>query len=229
MSGRRSAPTPLGRASVAQVDPDEVRRKMRLDYIRSKNDKPFKVLEALQGLLSHFQKPELDINGLLQEAADLIHKQFGLRTVTIGLRSKFDGKYRYVINSGLRPEPWEQHQQITYGIEDFQNFERFNGFEISRLTRIYLEEQNPMTAEERKIYNRPALLDLKRRGLDENLEADYLDVLIKGTEDTLLGWIEISGTIGGKLPDSMTIKNIETISMILAAALMCKDASQPGG
>jgi hypothetical protein len=202
---------------------------MRLDYIRIKNDKQTKLQDGLQLLLAHSQKEEVDIKELLQTAADFIHKHFSLRTCTIGLRSSKDGKYRYVVSSGLREEPWRQHLTIAYELKDFQSFEEFDGYEISPLTRVYLEEENPMTPEERRVYNRPALLDLKRRAPDDNLEADYINVLIHGRGEDLLGWIEFGGTVGGKMPDPLTIKCIETIAHILGSALLCPGAKMPEG
>jgi hypothetical protein len=59
-----------------------------------------------------------------------------------------------------------------------------------------------------------------RRAPDDSLEADYLTVQIPGNKGEVLGWIETSGTITGKLPDVATIKWIEMIADVLGAAIM---------
>ena len=227
--GIQHSPSGSDRKYFPKIEPDEVRRKMRLDYIRMKNDKAAKLQDGLQLLLAHSQVDQVDIKALLQEAADFIHKYFSIRTCTIGLKCKKDGLFRYVVKAGLRDEPWKQHQTLSYTVDDFQSFEQYSGYEISPFTRVYLEEDNPMTQEERKAYNRPSMLDLKRRAPDDNLEADYVDTLIYGRGEDLLGWIEISGTIGGKMPDPLTVKSVETIAHILASALLCPGAKMPEG
>jgi hypothetical protein len=56
------------------------------------------------------------------------------------------------------------------------------------------------------------------------LEADYIDTWIQGVNGRLLGWIEISGTRTGKLPDILTIKLIEVIASIIGVALVQRGA-----
>jgi hypothetical protein len=59
----------------------------------------------------------------------------------------------------------------------------------------------------------------KRRTEDETLEADFIDTLILGPSDALLGWIEYGGTLTSKFPDPSVIRYIEVISSVLAAAI----------
>ena len=51
------------------------------------------------------------------------------------------------------------------------------------------------------------------------MQADFIDTLIVGPHDDLLGWLEYSGSVAGKLPDPMGIRHVEVTAGILAAAM----------
>ncbi len=202
------------------VDAETVKRKLRFDYLRTKNEPSARVLDGFMLLLSHFQRPQLNLKELLQESTNYIQKQYRFRYVLIGLRTPSDGMYRYEVNTGMREDGWQRQRRKIYKLEDFNIFGSYKAGEISRLTRIYLEEENPLFKEDEITVNRPALLRAKRDHIDDSLEADFVDTLIFGPHELMLGWIEYTGTVSSKLPDAIMIRNIEVISGILAAAIM---------
>lgn len=157
----------------------------------------------------------------MQQVADTIRTQFGIDNVAIGFKSPEDGKYRYVVLAGFREEAARARMKLEYTIDDFYKNGAFNGTFISKYTKIFLAEDNEYRDLERVAYNRPLLLGLKRRSLNDSLEADYFDSFIMGTEDELLGWIEISATRTGKLPDAVTIRWVETAASLIGATLRC--------
>jgi hypothetical protein len=157
---------------------------------------------------------------LIQEATLVIQKQFRFRWCMIGLREP-DGWYRYLVNTGMREDSWARQKAKQYMLSDFDpNAVNYKAGEISKLSRVYLEEDNKLGKDDEGVVNRPALLHLTRKAEDDVLEADFLDTLIMGPGDELLGWIEYSGTVAGKMPDAMTIRHIEVISNILASAIL---------
>lgn len=187
-----------------------------------------KTLEGVQTLLSRFEESNLDIDGMLNGAANLISRQFWIDNVAIGLRDPQDGLYKYRAMTGFRPDALEAHKKITYRREQFGENGEFHGVAISKYSRIYLAEDNPLSEDELKAYNRPTLLTTRRRNPTDSLEGDYIDVGIIGQNDELIGWIEISGTRTMKLPDATTIRWVEVIASILAAALTCSTRNRPG-
>ena len=201
------------------VDPETVKRKLRFDYMKARNDANFKSLEMFTTLLDHFEKPQISLHDMIQEATQIIHKQFRLRWVMIGLKSRTDGKYRYQVHTGMRDEAWKRQSSKAYKYEDFDMTEGYIAGEISELTRVYLEEDNPLPKEDEIVVNRPALLKLRRKNAEDTLEADFIDTLIVGSNNQLLGWIEYPGTLTGKFPDPVTIRYIEVIASIIAAAI----------
>ncbi len=205
--------------SFSSIDPDTVKRKMRFDYLKIKTDFSSRTLDAISALLGHFSQPHVSVHELIQDAATTIQKQFRFRWVMVGLKDN-DGMFRYKVMSGMRPEAWERHKTKAYRQEDFtpasNNYEYG---EISKLSRVYLEEENTLAKVDEASVNRPALLRSKRSSDADCLEADFVDTLILGSRDDMLGWIEYSGTVAGEFPDPNAIKYVELISAILAAAV----------
>jgi hypothetical protein len=200
-------------------DIESVKRRLKFDYLKIKNEHSSKSLDIFSQLLAHFQKPQLPIEEMIQEATAFIQRQFRLRWCMIGLRDH-DGLYRYHVNTGMRDESWAKQKARQYTLEDFNvGATNYKAGEISRLSRVYLEEENPLGKNDEGVVNRPALLRLRRKSDDEVLEADFIDTLIFGQGDELLGWIEYSGTVVGKFPDALTIRHIEVVSQIIAAAV----------
>ncbi len=201
------------------VDPESVKRKMRFDYMKARSEANFKSLDLFPSLLAHLEKPHISLLEMVQSATQLIHKQFRLRWVMIGLKSETDGKYRYMVHTGMRDEAWKEQRSAVYKREDFSMTDYHIGGQISDLTRVYLEEENPISKQDEVVVNRPALLKLKRGLVEDTLEADFIDTLIVGPNKDLLGWIEYPGTLTGKFPDPITIKYIEVVACIIAAAI----------
>jgi len=207
------------------IDHRTVADRIKFEYAHGTRDNTQKTLEGVQNLLSRFQGSQMDIDGLLKEAADFIWRHFGIDNVAIGLRDQKDGLYRYKAMVGFRPDALEAHKKIAYRKEEFFENGEYHGITISKYTRMYLAENNiPAEGVEKGAYNRPGLLTMKRTDSTDSLEGDYIDVGIYGRENELVGWIEISGTRTLKLPDVTTIRWVEVIASIVAVALMCSSA-----
>lgn len=208
------------------LDPETVKRGLRINYLGARSDQASKLIDGFASLLARFQKKPVVVNDIIQDAVNYIHRQFRLRWAMIGLRNPTDGVCTYRVESGMRPEVWEWQKKRTYKKEDFALTKAgwYNAGEISRLTRVYLEEENPLGEEDvAKVVNRPFMMKATRKTQEDTLEADFLDTLILTPDSDLLGWIEYSGTIAGKFPDPMVIRWIEFISAILAAAISTQD------
>lgn len=201
-------------------DAESVKRRLRFDYMRVKSDPAAKNLDVLTAVLVVTQRPQLTPIELSQETVNILQKQYRLRWAMIGLRNRVDGKYRYEVNCGMREDAWSRQKAKTYSLADFmETSERYKFGEISKLTRVYPEEENPLFNDDQLLTNRPVLLKSKRSSDDETLEADFIDTLIMGPGNDLLGWIEYSGTIANRFPDATVIRGIEVIAGVLALAM----------
>jgi hypothetical protein len=201
------------------VRQDEVERKLKLEYLYGERDRTRKLLDDVHALISHLDNRKINTRALLQEAADVVHKQLWIREVTIGIRDPSDGKYRYQVMSGLRPEAWRAHEGIAYTHEEFHDQSIFSGRWISDHTKVFLAEDEPFMEGEEETFNRPILLKAHRRSAEDCIEGDYMDVDISAPDGKMMGWIEISGTREGKFPDANSIRWLELIASVLAIAL----------
>jgi hypothetical protein len=204
----------------SSLDYRTIPEKIKFDYAHGIRDPTQRILEGIQTLLTRFQDQHLDVDKLLTEAAEFIQRQFGIDNVAIGLKDPKDGLFKYRAMAGFRDDAIEAHKKIAYKKEQFFEDDQFHGVIISKYSRIYMAEDNELTEAERNAYNRPALLTMKRKDSTDSLEGDYIDTGIYGRGDELVGWIEISGTRSMKLPDIVTIRGVETIASIIAAAIM---------
>ena len=203
----------------AAVSPDEVARKLKMDYSRAAMDEADRYLDCIQQLSTQIVKPKHDSRQLVDFAAKLIFKQVHIKEVSIGLRSASDGKFRYVAMQGMRANIWAQHAGLSYTHDSFFNNNMYKGTLISKLTKLLLAEDEPYDEVEKKTYSEHLMRSSKRRTPDDSIEGDYLDTLIYGIDGGLIGWIEISGTWDDKLPSARAIRAIETIANLMGIAL----------
>lgn len=208
--------------TAGSIDPEAVKRKIWVDYQYAHKDRENEVIDAIHKLIVLTRDPSVDLRRIMQAAADTIREKLWIREVTIGLKGQSDGKFRYEVMSGLKNTTWAALKELKYSFEDFSNPDIYKAKHISRYTKLFLQEDNPYAPGEEATFDRTIIPDLERKALDATLSADYLDINIFGSKEDLIGWIEISGKIDGKLPDAFTIKCVELIASVLSAAIICK-------
>ncbi|HIJ17564.1 MAG TPA: hypothetical protein HA364_07310 [Thermoplasmata archaeon] len=203
------------------LDSETTKRRLRFDYVRVKGEPGSRAVDGITSLVAHLHKPQFNIVDVIQDASNIIQRQFKLKWVMIGIKGKNDGLFRYTVMTGMRPDVWERQRKRTYGAEDFETTcGNYKFGEISDLTRVYLQEDNPLYSDdEKKLVQRPALLMTKRMSSSETLEADFIDTLIYGPGRNLLGWIEYSGTVANEFPQSVVIRQIEGYAAVLGVAV----------
>jgi hypothetical protein len=201
------------------VSPRDVAFKMKTDYSRGIKDHTEKVLESMTDLCRKAEQPNADVRAILKEAAELVSKRFGIAAVSIAVRNPVDKLFRYEAVVGVGEEAVAEFNRLVYTEEQVTDENTYKSHTISDFTKLYLDEDHPYAPGEESSYNRPGLLDMKRRSITDSLEADYLDVYFRGKYGDLLGWIEMSGTRLRKLPDTMTIKWVELLACYLSVAI----------
>jgi len=201
------------------IDPELIKKRMGLSYQYDSANPANERLDCVHSLIEALADSQLSMSEFLQSAADVIRDRFWVKEVTMGLRSRSDGLYRYEVMSGLSDASWEAHRQLAYTLEQFEDPERYVFAQISNRTRLFLAEDNPYDKDEEGTFNRELMLKSSRKSLDETIEGDYIDVRILGKGGVLLGWIEISGTTDGKFPDVHSIKCLELLASVLGIAL----------
>ncbi len=207
-----------------KVGPDEIVRKIRLDYLYSQKDLNQKALDGVMTLFAHLQRSDFSLDEFMNEALNLIRRRLWIREVTVALKDRRDGKFRYRYQAGLRREAWDAHLVLEYSVNDYLDPTVYKTKEISKHTTLFLAEDNPYGKNEDGTFSRPAMLDSRRLTVEDSIEGDYLDVWIMGRDKEVLGWIELSCTTAGKFPDTMTIKWVELMATIMGTALMLSES-----
>ena len=201
------------------VDYKDIPKKWKFDYEHAVRDMNGRTLAAVQVLMQHLESSQLDVRKLMLDSSNLISRQFGIMNVAIGRKGP-DGLFRYDTLVGFREDAVAERKKIAYKKEEFYDAGPYKGYWISRYTKLYLAEDHPYADFETPAYNRPILLkDAKRRALNDALEGDYVDVCMFDANNDPIGWIEISGTRTGQLPDIMAIRWIEIIGSVIGIAL----------
>jgi len=211
--------TNVSASSTTTFSPTDVARRYKSEYSRASNDLTDRSIECIQEICGWIMTPKVGSKELIESTIKLIFRQFHIKEVSIGLRSASDGRYRYVAMEGMRANVWAEHLGLSYGKDTFFDNKTYKGTQISKYTKLLLAEDEPYDKGEKKTYSEHLMLSSARKAYDDSIEGDYLDILVFGPEDQVLGWIEISGTWDGKLPSTKTIKTLEVFASLLGIAL----------
>lgn len=208
------------------VGPDEVARRLKLEYSRGVKGQTEKILEELIDISGQIDRADVPLKSILTQCAEVISKRLGIATVGIGLRNPVDGVYRYETVVGVPENILAEYRKISYKREHMTDESTYKSYEISKYSRIFLGEDHPYANGEEFSYQRPGLLDMKRRSATDSLEADYIDTFFYDSKGEILGWIEMSGTRTKKIPDATCVKWTELIAFIIATAVRRRHPGQ---
>ena len=203
------------------VDYRDIPQKFKREYQYPSDSKAHKLRDQLSVLLARVQRPAVDLQALMTDAADLILRQFSLTQVCIAMKGD-DGMYRYKVLAGCKPNVVAAMKKLGYSHEQVSDNTIYKGYMISKYTKLFLAEDNPWPDDEKETYDLPSLLGMSRRSLDDFVEGDYTNVFIFGRNDETLGWIEFNSTTTRKLLDAPSIQWIEFIGQIIAVAVTFK-------
>ncbi|MDH4122467.1 MAG: hypothetical protein OEV21_00030 [Thermoplasmata archaeon] len=204
----------------------EARRYLKNKYQHVPTDTKERILSDISKFQESiaFEAPHLD--KILDELARLIYRNFEFKEVCIGLIDLNDKSLRYRIFIGLHEEAKKNLRMCKYTQTEFLDEKKHPGIWISKLTKFFISGEAEYEQWERSCFNRPLILIGKRDLMDADIEGDYIDVHIFGKDKRLLGWIELSNTRTGKIPEPETIRWIEilagTMSPIIQSHLMKK-------
>jgi len=124
-----------------------------------------------------------------------------------------------VAEHGMRTDIWAAHKKITYTYDDLNDPKKYRPITISHQTKLFLAEDDPYGPGESNTYSEHMMRQSKRKSATDSIEGDYIDIYIFGPQDETYGWIEISGTWDGRIPDARSIRCLEMISSVLGIAI----------
>ena len=219
--------SPEDRPSTNVAMKAEVVRKVKYNYMFGYQDSSDRILDSLAKLVVDGLNPGKDFIQFLNEVTTMITTRFKIRNATIGIRDPEDGMLRYVAMSGLDDDEWEAHKALSYTDETFFDPVMYKCYTISELTKLFLIDDSPFNPDYEMSTFNPKLVSAQiRRDADEYKEGDYFDIYIRGQGDKFLGWIEISGTSQGKMPDANALRWIEMIAGVVGLLLTVRGLTQ---
>lgn len=168
-------------------------------------------IDGIEDLISKHQNNS--IGSFLLDAAMIISRQFEFKEVSIGLKDKADGLFKYGVTLGFMPATQEALRKITYTDQDMMDHVKYPDVKIGRVSEFCFS--SPL-GQEQRAFNRPGLLGKPRSAMDEFMEGDYIDIYMYGAGDELIGWVELAGPKSGKVPDRPTMKWLELIAAVIS-------------
>jgi hypothetical protein len=192
---------------------NQYRSYVETTYYPVPKDQQEKIIDSLLSLLELAGERRQPLRDILEQACRTMFRLFGFREISIGLKSREDFLYRYEVLFGYRRDVIDNMRKMKYTFEDMVSQEKFPHIKMGKLSELNPVEGLPEW--ERGLFSRPSQLEVKREIQTEFLEGDYIDVWIHGNNGDLVGWIELSNPLDGKLPERATVRWIELIASIL--------------
>jgi hypothetical protein len=160
------------------------------------------------------------LDAVLDQACKMIFRNFNFHEVSIGLKDRVGSVYRYHVFFGQRKDIAERMKKIQYTEEDMLSQDKYPFVMIGKLAQHNPFEGLPEW--EKDLFGRTYQLGEKRASYDELHEGDYIDIWIYGSNDELIGWIELTRSGDGKLPSRSTVRWIELIADVLGSIITAR-------
>ncbi|HUW42838.1 MAG TPA: hypothetical protein VMW02_01235 [Thermoplasmata archaeon] len=189
-------------------------------YRQVPSDDNEKIINSVLRFWLQVQEGKLSKDSLLQEVVEIIHRSLMFQEIAIALKDPNDGLYRYQTFTGFTKDAIEDMRSLVYTDAEVRAFDRLPGIRVSKLIEFTISEA-PLRAGEEAQFNRPILAAMHREADDEFTFGDYMNIYIRGRDDELLGFIEVSGPRDGKLPSGNSMKGLELIAIMTGNALQC--------
>ena len=209
--------------------PKDLRSHLETTYSLTPRDELERIIDDFISVTERGSDGRTTLHQILEMSARIIFRRFGFGEVSVGLKSRKDGLYRYEFTLGLRKDVELSFKQATYDKDDMVSHDRFPFIRTGRLSELDPIEGLP--EKEREMFNRPFSLESPRRSRDDFHEGDYFDVWMMDGNKGIIGWFELSSPKDGKMPPRVSIRWIEVLASICASIILERwseeDLAQP--
>jgi len=198
---------------------DKDQEKYILEKYSSDHPAPFEdFLKKILKLINDSKAQGIDNESVLMDALDTIQSFTKFKGCTLGLKDP-DGLYRFKAMVGFRDEAMAARREIAFTNEDMKDIFSYRPINICRFSQLHISERKPYKPGMENTYNNPEMLDSPRTHPDDMIEGDYVEIVIRGKAQEIIGWLELSGTSDGKLPSRETVLQMEFFSSCLIPIL----------
>jgi hypothetical protein len=182
-----------------------------------------KIIDNLLTLVEMGHDKRQSLKQTLEFAVKIIFKHFDFHDITVGLKDRKDGYYRYEVIFGFRKEIEDGLRRMKYSYDDMVSNEKFPFIRIGRHSELDPMEGLP---EWERDWYKPHALEMRRKAPDEFHEGDYIDIWMYCHNKELIGWFEIANPLGGKLPTRSQVRWIELVASICSTIVTQKWAEE---
>lgn len=214
---------PYPRSTAEPVD-RELRTRIESTYSPVPRDEQERFLESVDSIMQLARDRRCLLNDVLDQTAKAIFRTLGFGEVTIGLKSREDGKFRYNVFFGVRKEVEQNLRKLAYTDQDMTDEAKFPHVDTGKISMMFPAESLP--DDQHPYFNRPFSLKGKRENIEEFKEGDYIDVYMYGSGREIIGWVEVAAPRSGKMPSRTTIRWLELITNVASLAVMQKWAEE---
>jgi len=186
-----------------------------------KNSNERNIKQVLK-LLSMGFDPNTSLDSFLNEIALIICRNLGFTQGSVAVLDSKDGKYRYLATVGLRKEAKEAARKFDYTLDDLNDQNRYPRVALTRSVIFYPGELHPYIQEEEILFRRPSQVGKEREFIDQMREDDWIVSRFFNRDGKILGWLEASNTLNGKLPERENILWLECFADIVGTILIAR-------
>lgn len=183
-----------------------------------------KIVDNILTLIEMGHDKKQPLRSILDFAVKMIFKMFDFHEITVGLKNRKDGYYRYEVIFGFRKDLEDSLRRLKYDHEDMTSGERFPFIRTGRLSELDPVEGLPES--ERALFNRPYALSVHRKSPDEFHEGDYIDLWMYSQNRELIGWFELSSPMNHRLPTRSQMRWLELIAAVCSSVITGKWAEE---
>jgi hypothetical protein len=175
-------------------------------------------LGGIRNFLDRIKAPSETLESMLHEAAVYIGAFTQFREVSIGVKGQ-EGTFRYAALVGFNKDAEAARRKMEFSQKDLHDISVYRPTRFSRSSFYHLSEKKSYRPGSENTFNKPALLGIPRQRADDMIEGDYIEVDLVGNNREIIGWVEVSGPIMGKLPKRDTIRDLEFFASCLTLVL----------
>lgn len=190
----------------------EYRKHLELLYSVVPKDELERIIENVVTILEVGQDRKQTLKTIMEHVAKTISRVFGFREVSVGLKERNADIWKYEVLYGFGADTEAKIYRVRYDRADMFSQETFPNIKTGRLSEFNPVEGMPVT--ETDAYNRPFRWGQPRQTLDEFHAGDFLDFWMYDSKKEIIGWIEVSAPMTGKLPPRTDVRWIELIAAI---------------
>lgn len=200
----------------AKKDPIGVEYRKHLENLYSvvPKDEQERIIDNIVTILEVTQDRKQTLKSVFELVAKIVSRVFGFREVAIGLKDRAADIWKYEVLYGFQAETEAKIMRVRYSRADMVSPETYPNVKTGRTSELNPVEGMPVT--ETDAYNRPFRWGQPRRSMDEFHAGDFLDFWMYDSRKEIIGWIEVSSPLTGKLPPRTDVRWIEMIAMICA-------------